>query len=89
MCPSFLRNEDIVEMGIDEEVDVKEMVKQARMVHLDFYSCLTTPPALILRAFRLAPTIKERVISNHKSTALSVDYTAPATGKGSVGQRIS
>jgi hypothetical protein len=61
MCPSFLRNEDIVEMGIDEEVDVKEMVKQHEWC-IWISTLPTTPPALILRAFRLAPTIKERVI---------------------------
>jgi hypothetical protein len=33
--------------------------QRAWMLRLDFYSCLTTPPALILRAFRFAPTIRE------------------------------
>jgi hypothetical protein len=79
MCPSF-RNEDIVEMGIDEQVDQRN--GQGNEWCIWILLCLTTPPALILRAFRLAPTIKESLGVNHKSTALSVDYTAPATGKG-------
>jgi hypothetical protein len=84
MCPSFLRNEDIVEMGIDEDKSIKEMVKGARMGAASGFLLLPHNTTCFDPQSLSVGTHNQRELFrgvNHKSTALSVDYTAPATGK--------
>jgi hypothetical protein len=88
MCPSFL--ERYCGNGYwRRQVDQKKWSARPRCC-LDFYSASNTtcfdPQSLSVGTHNQRELFRG---VNHKSTALSVDYTAPVTGKVIQGQRIS
>jgi hypothetical protein len=77
MAPSFVRNEDTAQMGIEEDVSIRSMATGARMGAASGYLMLPHDTTCFDPRSLSVATQNERALfrgDNHNSTAVSVDY---------------